>query len=434
MLPFGVVCVVLLGFVDLTLAENIQSQVVDLNDKFLQVKDSGLWFVAFFAPWCSHCKHLMPIWEHVGHALADRNSAVRVAKLDCTRYPSVASMLKISGYPTIIFFREGLQIIYNGEKKKEPMLDFAVKTSGPIIGEIKSHVDLSEIRKGTKEPFFIYVGSNFEDELYGEYSFVASQLFSHSRFYRMAPSLVPQSIVLPSDSSVIVFKDNSYSLFDTNIGMNLSEWLQAERWSIMPLVQSTNIRDIGQTRLLVLAVLNLVERNNESTEVGRFHTMMRRTAFAARGIHELRKRYQFGWLDGSEIANNIVLGDMPQPNYLVFNVSSYEYYISGDNPSVITDKSVLSFLERIVGGDVPPLGGRSFCQRVKRIVYEVTTNLYEMFRAQPLLTSCLFGVPLAFLSIITYSICSSDFSVDREEIYPEDESDITDSDDHEKLD
>ena len=44
-----------------------------------------------------------------------------------------------------------------------------------------------------------------------------------------------------------------------------------------------------------------------------------------------------------------------------------------------------------------------------------------MFKHQPILTVCLFGVPLAFFSIITYSICSADFSVDRDEVYPDDE-------------
>lgn len=48
-----------------------------------------------------------------------------------------------------------------------------------------------------------------------------------------------------------------------------------------------------------------------------------------------------------------------------------------------------------------------------------------MFRAQPLLTICIFGLPLAFFSLITYCLCSSDFSVDRDEVYP-DEDDDTD--------
>uniref|UniRef100_A0A0R3QHX6 AAA_lid_1 domain-containing protein n=1 Tax=Brugia timori TaxID=42155 RepID=A0A0R3QHX6_9BILA len=74
--------------------------------------------------------------------------------------------------------------------------------------------------------------------------------------------------------------------------------------------------------------------------------------------------FQFGWLDGNELANNVILG------LLVFNVTSYEYYSSNDAVSVMTEKSIISFLERIATGDVAPLGGRSLSQRFKRLCFE----------------------------------------------------------------
>lgn len=74
-------------------------------------------------------------------------------------------------------------------------------------------------------------------------------------------------------------------------------------------------------------------------------------------------------------------------------------------------------------GNVTAQGGRSWPIRIRRMVYEITTNVYDMFYHQPILTLCLFGVPLAFFSIIFYSVCSADFSVDRNEIYPDDEGD-----------
>lgn len=56
---------------------------------------------------------------------------------------------------------------------------------------------------------------------------------------------------------------------------------------------------------------------------------------------------------------------------LVFNVSSYEYYMSGDASTEITERSVISFLERIAAGDVQSMGGRSIIQQIKRVIYEV---------------------------------------------------------------
>jgi thioredoxin domain-containing protein 10 len=136
----------LAAFVSLTGATKIHSEVVELNERFLDVMNSGFWFVKFYAPYCVHCKRLSPVWEHVGHALADKSSRIHVGKIDCTRFPSVASKLRVSAYPTIIFFRNGVQIPYEGERKKESLVEFAEKSSGPVVGKIESSTQLHEVK------------------------------------------------------------------------------------------------------------------------------------------------------------------------------------------------------------------------------------------------------------------------------------------------
>ena len=53
----------------------------------------------FYAPWCGHCKRLHPIWEQVGHNLAE--TEIRVGRVDCTRFTTVSSALGVHGFPTI---------------------------------------------------------------------------------------------------------------------------------------------------------------------------------------------------------------------------------------------------------------------------------------------------------------------------------------------
>uniref|UniRef100_A0A1I8EAU2 Thioredoxin domain-containing protein n=1 Tax=Wuchereria bancrofti TaxID=6293 RepID=A0A1I8EAU2_WUCBA len=417
-----------LQIINIIQATNIPSQVIELNDKFLQVKNDGLWFVDFYAPWCAHCKRLTPVWEHVGHALADRQSLVRVAKLDCTRYTNTASALNIRGYPTIIFFRNGREMVYEGERKKEAIIDFAIKAAGPMVGIIESVHQLSQMRKDLKEPFFVYVEENYDTqllELFDNYSDIAEMLFSSTRFYRAKRDVFPKSVSILEIPSILVFKDGEYLTYNKE-GGSLSDWIHSERWSLIPLITSTNVKEVGKMRLLVLIVVNMVERRNHTTRVGKFFSLVTNVAQMVRKDSSLSNIFQFGWLDGNEIANNVVL-DVPTATVLlylgllVFNVTSYEYYSSNDAVSVMTEKSIISFLKRIATGDVPPLGGRSLSQRFKRLCFEIFTNIAEMFRAQPLLTLCLLGVPLSFLSLITYCICSTDFTIDRDEIYPDDD-------------
>lgn len=107
----------------------------------------------------------------------------------------------------------------------------------------------------------------------------------------------------------------------------------------------------------------------------------------------------------------------------MLNLTSYKFYLNEDAPAQITENSMQTFLQNLVDGNVTAQGGRSWLTRIRRMIYEITTNIHDMFYHQPILTLCLFGVPLAFFSIIFYSVCSADFSVDRNEIYPDEEED-----------
>uniref|UniRef100_A0AC34G110 Thioredoxin domain-containing protein n=1 Tax=Panagrolaimus sp. ES5 TaxID=591445 RepID=A0AC34G110_9BILA len=424
-----------LALTDITSAAKVPSNVLDLNDKFLDVMNEGFWMVKFYAPWCGHCKRIAPIWEHVGHALADMNSPVRIGKIDCTRFTAVANSLRINAYPTIMFFRNGNRIPYEGERKKEAILDFLIKSSGPVVAPLDTAVKYSELRKTSdKDPFFVYVDSEAnsinEDQLFKNYEAAAEKLFTESRFFRSKTlTPFPASVVLPQKPAILVFKDGKHYIYDETKNPDLAGWIESERWPLITAVTPANIHALGKAdKKLVLIISDLLDRSNLSSEAGKYFKMAKEAANLCHQDEDLHSKFQFGWLDGNAIANNIVMGEMAIPCYalLVFNDSSYEYFLPSDAPEKTTPQSIITFLQTIASDTVEPMGGRTWPLRFRRMYYDITTNVYQMFQAQPVLTICLFGVPMVFIAVITYSICSADFTVDRDEIYPEEE-DYSDS-------
>lgn len=399
-----------------TEAINPPTAVLDLSDKFLEAKNDGMWFVEFYAPWCAHCKRLHPVWDQVGHSLSDSNLPIRVGKLDCTRFPAVANKLGIQGYPTIIFFRNGNTIDYRGGREKEALVSFAKRCAAPIIETIDEK-QLEKVKLAARtQPSYVFFGEA-SGPLFKAFNDVANLKFSIARFYSVLPPKTDSNF----RQRVVVLKDNVEIEFQEDTE-RLTEWVTRERWPGFVQATSSNLAEIGASgKLVVLVVSSESQKFNNTSPVREFHKVAEDASKELRKHSSLWSRFQFAWLDGSDLASQIQMASVSEPHLFVFNYTSYEYYLSEDEPSQMTVKSIMTFLEQTADGidksTIIAFGGRHLLTRMKRMVFELYWNIAQMFATQPLLSSCLFGVPIAFLSIICYSICSADFTVDRDEFY-----------------
>lgn len=59
--------------------DSFDEKVVD--PETLRVRDGNPWFIKFYAPWCSHCKRMAPMWDDFNTQYGDQ---VNIAKVDCT--------------------------------------------------------------------------------------------------------------------------------------------------------------------------------------------------------------------------------------------------------------------------------------------------------------------------------------------------------------
>jgi thioredoxin 1 len=99
------------------------------------VTSDGITFVDFWAEWCGPCKMFGPIFE----ATSDENPDVTFAKVDTEAEQQLAGALGIQSIPTLMIFRDGIQLFSQPGALPKAALD-------DLLEQVRE-LDMDEIRK-----------------------------------------------------------------------------------------------------------------------------------------------------------------------------------------------------------------------------------------------------------------------------------------------
>lgn len=82
--------------------------------------------VFFYAPWCGHCKRLMPTWKEFKNRMQHK---IKIKEINADKNKEIIRKEGVQGYPTIRLYPYGLgnklnMKEYNGDRTMESLMKF----------------------------------------------------------------------------------------------------------------------------------------------------------------------------------------------------------------------------------------------------------------------------------------------------------------------
>lgn len=406
------------------------NRVLELSDRFLEIRNSGVWLVMFYAPWCGHCKNLEPVWNQVAQSLVDTD--IRVGRLDCTRFTSVATEFSVSGFPTILFIKGHKTVEYRGDRERHELVDFARRMDGPSVRHFSS-CDQFHTLRNQKKVFFVYVnGQNIaeSEELKDAFTRIAEEFQTVVNFYTAPTPCISalEGVAIPKVPSVYVCKDATCFRYDESLvetdNITLNDWVNKERFPTFLKVTNGNFYQLLKTqKYIAMAVLEENLIGGLALRMSEFRDVLEAIAVNNKDIYH--EHFIFGWTGHPDLANSIVMATLSIPSLIVVNTTTYQYYLPAleEDEKIPSPQGVLQLLDRVKNGSAEALGGDTLFYKLYRNYYSMKTSLAGMWKGNPVLTTVLLGLPLGLFSIICYTTCCSDILEAGED---EDEQDTGD--------
>ena len=141
----------------------IDNETITLTDSTIEkaINQFENLIIYFYAPWCGHCKTFEPEYQKSSKILKKDN--IYLAKIDSSNNNLSAQKYKINGFPSILFFKNGVPFEFEGARSSRELIIWGRKKAGIPIQLLKSKEDIENF-KTNNDISLIYFG-DIEEEI-----------------------------------------------------------------------------------------------------------------------------------------------------------------------------------------------------------------------------------------------------------------------------
>ncbi|CAG8972507.1 hypothetical protein HYALB_00001199 [Hymenoscyphus albidus] len=217
------------------------------------------WFIKFYAPWCGHCQAMAPNWVQLAKEMKGK---LNIGEVNCDVESRLCKDAHLRGYPTILFFRGGERVEYDGLRGLGDFVTYANKAID-IGGGVKD-VDAAEFAEleEKEEVIFVY----FYDHATTSEDFAALErltlsLIGHAKLVKTNSAKLSERFKITTWPRLLVSRDGRPTYYTALAPQDMRDFRQVLHWMqsvwlpIVPELTSSNSREIMDGKLVVLGIL-----------------------------------------------------------------------------------------------------------------------------------------------------------------------------------
>jgi protein disulfide-isomerase len=218
------------------------------------------WFVKFYAPWCHHCQAMAPSWAEMSREM---EGVLNVGEVNCDIEKRLCRDARVKAYPTLLFFRGGERVEYNGLRGVGDLISYAKKAID--VGSGVNDVDCAafEMMEESEEVIFLY----FYDHATVSEDFAALErltlsLIGHAKLVKTKDPKLAERFKISTWPRLMVSRDGKPSYFphiapkDMRDFRKVLAWMKTVWQPIVPELTASNAREIMDGRYVVLGILS----------------------------------------------------------------------------------------------------------------------------------------------------------------------------------
>ncbi|CAN0916356.1 Protein disulfide isomerase-like 1-4 [Linum grandiflorum] len=229
------------------------------------VKDRKFVLVEFYAPWCGHCQALAP--EYAAAATELKGDDVALAKVDAAEESELSQQYDVQGYPTLVFFVDGVHKPYPGQRTKDAIVTWIKKKIGPGISNITTLDDAERILTSESKLALAYLSSlvgSESDELAG-----ASRIEDDVDFYQTVNPDVAKLFHIDPEAkrpALIMIKKEAdkLSYFEGNFSKSgIAEFVFANKLPLVTIFTRENAPAVFESQIKKQLILFATKNDSE---------------------------------------------------------------------------------------------------------------------------------------------------------------------------